>query len=64
MQQGCIISPYWCGFHHTDSVIGLAEIEKLVIRIGGKLVTNPRYANDIAPCAESLEEAERLIEKN
>ena len=38
-----------------------AKIEELGIRIGGKLVSNLRYAyDDTALCAESQEEAERL----
>ena len=33
------------------------------IKIGGKLVSNLRYADDTALCANSLEEAEKLIGK-
>ena len=33
------------------------------IKIGGKLVSNLRYADDTALCANSQEEAERLIGK-
>ena len=39
------------------------EIEAIQIKIGGKLVSNLIYANDTAVCAESQEEAERLIGK-
>ena len=38
-----------------------AEIEEMGIQIGGKLVSNLRYADDTARCANSQEEAERLI---
>ena len=38
-----------------------AEIEEKRIKIGGKLVSNLRYADDTALCANLQEEAERLI---
>ena len=40
-----------------------AGIEEMGIKIGGKLVSNLRYADDTALCAHSQEEAERLIGK-
>ena len=40
-----------------------AEIEELGIKIGGNLFSNLRYADDTARCAESQEEAKRLIGK-
>ena len=36
-------------------------METLGIKIGGKLVSNLRYADDIGLHAESQEEAERLV---
>ena len=40
-----------------------AELEEMGIKIGGKLVSNLRYADDTALRANSQEEAERLIGK-
>ena len=44
-------------------MIRQAEIEEMGIHIGRKLVSNLRYADDTARCANSQKEAERLIGK-
>ena len=62
MRQGCIPSPHLFNVY-IESVIREAEIEEMRIKIGGKLVSNLRYAYDIPLCANSQEEAERLIGK-
>ena len=62
VRQGCIISPHLFNLY-TESVIREAGIEEMGIQIGGKLVSNLRYADDTALCANSQEEAERLIGK-
>ena len=62
MRQGCIPSPHLFNLY-TESVIREAEIEEMGITIGGKLVSNLRYTDDTALCANSQEEAERLIGK-
>ena len=62
MRQGCILSPHLFNLY-TESVIREAGIEEMGIKIGGKLVSNLRYADDTALCANSQEEAERLIRK-
>ena len=62
VRQGCIISQHLFNLY-TESVIREAEIEEMGIKIGGKLVSNLRYADDTALCANSPEEAERLIGK-
>ena len=48
---------------NTESVIREAGIEEMGIKIGGKLVSNLIYADDTECCANSEEEAERLIGK-
>ena len=63
VRQGCIISPHLFNLY-TESVIREVEIEEMGIKIGGKLVSNLRYADDTALCANSQEEAERLIGKS
>ena len=60
VRQGCIISPQLFNVY-TESVIREAEIEEIGILIGGKLVSNMRYADDTAICVNSQEKAERLI---
>ena len=59
VRQGCIISHLFNLY--TESVIREAEIEEIGINIGGKLVSNLRYADDTALCANSQDETERLI---
>ena len=62
MKQGCIISPHLFNLY-TESVIREAEIVEMGIQISGKLVSNLRYADATARCANSQEEAERIIGK-
>ena len=62
VREGCILSPHLFNLY-TESVIREAEIKEMGIKIGGKLVSNLRYADDTALCANSQEEAERLIRK-
>ena len=52
-----------CQVPHTESVMREAEIEELGVRIGGKLISNLRYADDTALCAQTQEEAEQLLTK-
>ena len=63
VRQGCIISPHLFNLY-TESVIREAEIEEMGIKIGGKLASNLRYAGETALCANSQEDAERLIGKS
>ena len=62
VRQCCIISPHLFNLD-TESGIREAEIEEMGIKVGGKLVSNLRYADDTALCANSQDEAERLIGK-
>ena len=62
VRQGCILSPHLFNLY-TELVIREAGIEEMGIKISGKLVSNLRYADDTALCANSQEEAERLIGK-
>ena len=60
VRQGCILSPHLFNLY-TESVEREAGIKEMGIKIGGKLVSNLRYADDTALCANLQEEAERLI---
>ena len=62
VRQGCILSPHLFNLY-TESVIRQAEIEEMGIKIVGKLASNLRYADDTTLCANSQEDAERLIGK-
>ena len=46
MRQGCILSPHLFNLY-SESVIREVEIEELGIDIGGKLVSNMRYTDDM-----------------
>ena len=62
VRQGCILSPHLFSLY-TESVMRETEIEELGVRIGGKLISNLRYADDTVLCAHSQEEAEQLLTK-
>ena len=62
VRQGCILAPHLFSLY-TESVMREAEIEELGVRIGGKLISNLRYADDTALCAQTQEEAEQLLTK-
>ncbi len=62
VRQGCILSPHLFSLY-TESVMRETDIEELGVRIGGKPVSNLRYADDTALCAQTREDAEQLLTK-
>ncbi|XP_049742629.1 uncharacterized protein LOC126077377 [Elephas maximus indicus] len=60
--QGCILSPYLFNLCAEQIIreAGLYE-EEQGIRIGGRLINNPRYADDTTLLAESEEDLKHLL---
>ena len=56
-KQGCILSPCLCNFYaeYIMQNAGLDEVQP-GIKIAGRKVNNPRYADDTTLMAESEEE--------
>ena len=64
VRQGCILSP--CLFNlHAEDIIRNAELEEAQagIKIAGRNINNPRYADDTTLMAESEEELKSLLMK-
>ena len=60
VRQGCILSPHLFSVY-TEQVMRDADTEQQGIKVGGRKISNLRYADDTALCAESHQEASRLI---
>lgn len=62
VRQGCILSPNLFSIY-TEMVMREAEVEHLGIPVGGRRLSNLRYADDTALCATTHEDADELINK-
>ena len=62
VRQGCILSPHLFSVY-TEQVMRDADTEQQGIKIGGRKISNLRYADDTARCAEGHQEASTLINK-
>ena len=61
VRQGCILSPHLFSLS-TESVMREAEIQDLGYNIGGRNISNARYADDIALIAKSPMEMQQLLD--
>ena len=62
VRQGCILSPHLFSLY-TESVMREAEIHDLGYNIGGRNISNARYADDTALIAQSPMEMQQLLDK-
>ena len=62
VRQGCILSPHLFSLY-TESVKREAEIQDLGYNIGGRNISNARYADDTALIAQSPMEMQQLLDK-
>ena len=62
VRQGCILSPLlFCAY--TEQVMREAEITESGAVIGGRLISNLRYADDTALCGKSTQEISNIVHK-
>ena len=64
VSQGCILSPYLFNLH-AEYIMRNAELDEAQagIKIAGKNINNPQYADDTTLMAESEEELKSLLVK-
>ena len=62
VRQGCILSPHLFSCY-TEKIMRDSETENFGIKIGGRPISNLRYADDTALCASSHEDICMLLNK-
>ena len=60
VRQGCILSPHLFSVY-TEQIMRDSRTEEFGINIGGRKVSNLRYADDTALCAEKHEDICTLL---
>lgn len=61
VRQGCILSPHLFSIY-TEQIMREADIEETGISVGGRKISNLRYADDTALCASTHEAADQLLQ--
>ena len=62
VRQGCILSPHLFNIY-TEQIMRDTITEDTGISVGGRKISNIRYADDTALCASLHQEAQRLLEE-
>ena len=62
VRQGCILSPHLFSTY-TEKIMRDANVEDFGIKVGGRLVSNLRYADDTALCADNHEDICMLLNR-
>ena len=62
VRQGCILSPHLFNTY-TEQIMREAEIEDMGVSIGGRNLTNLRYADDTALLADNITSARRILHR-
>ena len=60
VRQGCILSPHLFSTY-TEKIMRDAEVDNYGIKIGGRPISNLRYADDTALCADNHEDICQLL---
>ena len=60
VRQGCILSPHLFSLY-TEKIMRDAEVNNFGIKIGGQKISNLRYADDTALCADNHEDICKLL---
>ena len=60
VRQGCILSPHLFSLY-TEQIMRDAEVHKFGIKIGGRNISNLRYADDTALCADNHDDICQLL---
>ena len=62
VRQGCIVSPHLFNLYSVNVMRNALEDYIGDVSIGGKTVTNRRYADDVVPIANTLPKLNELVD--
>ncbi|GFO04978.1 endonuclease-reverse transcriptase [Plakobranchus ocellatus] len=62
VRQGCILSPHLFSLY-TEQIMRETDVDQYGIEVGGRKISNLRYADDTALFAKNHEEASKFIEE-
>ena len=63
VRQGCILSPHLFNIYSEQIMRNALEDFTGGVRIGGRVITNLRYANDVVLIAGGMEELQELVDR-
>ena len=63
VRQGCILSPHLFNIYSEQTMRNTLEDFRGGVRIGGRVITNLRYADDVVLIAGGIEEWQELVNR-